>query len=80
VRRVAIRQGTRFMLLDAADERLTVGFHAYEADSRLRWTDGYAELPTNAFARFDNGAEVMLHLGGTAQYPDDRASPARSAA
>jgi fibronectin-binding autotransporter adhesin len=80
VRRVAIRQGTRFMLLDAADERLTVGFHAYEADSRLRWTDGYAELPANAFTRFDQGAEVMLHLGGTARYPDDRADAPRSAA
>jgi antigen 43 len=80
LRRVAVRQGAKFMLLDAVDDRLTVGFHAYEADCRLRWTGGYAELPAEAFARFDKGAEVMLHLGGTAQYPDDRASAARTAA
>jgi hypothetical protein len=34
LRRVAVRQGAKFMLLDADDERLTVGFHAYEADGR----------------------------------------------
>ena len=68
------------MLFDADDDRLTVGFHAYEADCNLRWTDGCAELPAAAFARFDKGAEVMLHLGGATQYPDERASPARAAA
>jgi hypothetical protein len=80
LRRLAVRQGTKFMLLDAADDRLTVGFHAYEADGHLRWTDGCAELPAEAFARFDQGAEVMLHLGGATQYPDEQASPARAAA
>jgi hypothetical protein len=80
LRQVAVRQGGKFMRFDAADERLTTGFHAYEADCHLRWTDGYAELPAAAFARFDKGAEVMLHLGGATQYPDVRASPARTAA
>jgi hypothetical protein len=65
---------------NAADERLTVGFHQYEADGHLRWTDGYAELPAETLAGFDHGAEVMLHLGGATQYPDDRASVARAAA
>jgi hypothetical protein len=80
VRRVTVRHGSKSMLFDAADERLTAGFHAYEADCNLRWTDGYAELPAAAFARFDKGAEVMLHLGGATQYPDDQANPARAAA
>ena len=80
LRRVAVRQGAKFTLFDAADERLTVGFHQYEADGHLRWTDGYAELPAETLAGFDHGAEVMLHLGGATQYPDDRASVARAAA
>jgi hypothetical protein len=80
LRRLAVRQGAKFMLFDAADERLTVGFHAYEADGRLRWTDGHAELPAEAFARFNKGAEVMLYVGGATQYPDDRAGAARTAA
>jgi Hint domain len=80
LRRVAVRQGAKFILLDAADERLTVGFLAYEADCHLRWTDGCAELPAEAFARFDQGAEVMLDLGGATRYPDEQASLARVAA
>jgi hypothetical protein len=80
LRRLAVREGAKFMLFEADDERLTVGFHAYEADCHLRWTDGYAALPIEAFAQFDQGAEVMLYLGGATQYPDDRASAARVAA
>ena len=68
------------MVFDADDERLTAGFHALRGRCDLRWTDGYAELPAEAFAQFDKGAEVMLHLGGATQYPDDRASVARAAA
>ena len=79
LRQVVVREGGKFMLFDADDERLTMGFHDYEADCHLRWTDGYAELSAKAFARFDRGAEVMLHLGGATRYPDDRAS-ARAAA
>ena len=79
LRQRAVRHGTEFILLDADDERLTAGFYADEADGHLRWTDGYAELPAAVFARFDKGAEVMLHLGGATLYPDARAHPARTA-
>jgi hypothetical protein len=65
----------------SADRRTADGgFHEYEADCHLRWTNGHAELPAEAFARFGNGAEVMLYLGEATQYPDNRASVARSAA
>ncbi|WP_158933022.1 Hint domain-containing protein [Acidisphaera sp. S103] len=70
LRQLTVRQGAKFMLLNADDDRLTVGFHAYEADGHLRWTDGRAQLPAAAFARFDQGAEVTLHLGGATQYLD----------
>jgi hypothetical protein len=80
LRQVAIWQDGRMVVFDAADDRLTVGFHDYEPADGLRWTDGCADLPIETFARFDKGAEVMLHLGGATQYPDDRASPARAAA
>jgi antigen 43 len=80
LRQLAVRQGVEFIVLDADDERLTAGFHAYEPSDNLRWTDGYAELPSAAFARFDKGAELTLHLGGATQYPDEQARPARAAA
>lgn len=79
LRQVVVRQGAKFMLIDADDERLTAGFHAYEADCNLRWTDGSAELPIEAFARFEKGAEVRLHLGGATRYPGERQSVAASA-
>ena len=69
LRRVRIRQGAKFMLVDADDERLTAGFHDYEPAENIRWTDGHAELPIQAFARFDAGAEVVVHLGGATRYP-----------
>jgi hypothetical protein len=78
--RVAVRQGAKFMLFDVADERLTAGFHAYEADRHLRWTNGWAELPAEAFARFGQGSELVLHLGATTWYPEEQASQAGAAA
>ena len=80
LRRVAIRQSSKFVVFKADDKRLTAGFHDYEPSDGVCWTDGYAELPAEAFAQFDKGAEVMLHLGGATQYPDNRASVARAAA
>jgi hypothetical protein len=78
--RLTIRQGGKFMLFDADDERLTAGFHEYEPEDRLRWTDGYAELPIEAFARFDEGAEVTVYLGGATRYLDSREAAEQVAA
>jgi hypothetical protein len=80
VRRVTIRQGAKFMLIDADDDRLITGFHGYEPADNLRWTNGHAELPIDAFAQFDKGAKVMVHLGGGTRYPDDRKDAVQAAA
>jgi hypothetical protein len=56
------------MLIDADDERLAAGFHEYEPAANIRWTDGHADLPIQAFARFDSGAEVTVKLGGSTRY------------
>ena len=69
---IAMRQGSRFVALDAADERLAVGFHRYEAAGGLRWTDGSAALPTDAFSGFAGPVEVVLTLAATAHYPDEQ--------
>jgi hypothetical protein len=80
LRRIAVRQGTKFDVVLAKDARLTDGFHEYEAEGNLRWTDGYAALPIEAFTRFKGAMEVVLHLAGATRYPDDGAGPARAAA
>jgi antigen 43 len=72
VRQVTVQLGAKFTLFDADDERLTAGFHDYEPADRLRWTDGHGELPAEGFARFGQGAELVLHLGGTTWYPDHK--------
>jgi hypothetical protein len=80
LRRIAVRQGTRFVVLDAGDGRLADGFHAHEAATNLRWTDGCATLPAEAFARFEGGVEVVLHVAETTLYPNEGAGAARAAA
>jgi hypothetical protein len=74
LRRVAVRQGTKFVVLKADDTRLTDGFHPYEAATDLRWTDGRACLPADAFARFVGEIEVVVHLAATTRYPHDGAA------
>jgi hypothetical protein len=69
IQRVALRQETRFRVMEAADPALAEGFHAFEPDSGLRWTDGDAALPPALFEGFDGPMELVLHLGGTTQYP-----------
>ena len=70
LRRVTLEQYPRSALIEADNERLTTGFHDYEAAEHIRWTNGYAELPIEAFARFPTGLDLTVHLGGTTQYPD----------
>ena len=66
-----VRQGPRFISLQADDGRLVDGFHAYEATAGLRWTDGCAALPQEAFASFVGEIEVVLTLAATIWYPED---------
>jgi hypothetical protein len=80
LRRIAVRQGTKFVVLKADDAKLTDGFHAYESAKDLRWTDGNAALPPETFARFTSSIEVVLHLAETTRYPNDGTGAARVAA
>jgi len=70
VRKIILWDGWRVDLTEAADERLTDGFHGYEPDDGIRWTSGDAALPEDLFAgRQDKLLQLELHLGGTTPYP-----------
>jgi hypothetical protein len=69
VRRIELWQGPKVRVVDADDERLAEGFHPYEADGGIRWTDGDAVLPVDGLA---GDAEVVVLLGGTTRYADWR--------
>jgi len=68
VQRIALRQGTRFRVIEPADALLEDGFHAFEPDNGLRWTDGDAFVPPVLFDGFDGPTELVLHVGCTTQY------------
>jgi hypothetical protein len=70
LRRVTVRQGHRFTLLQARDPALSAGFHAFEPDRNLRWTNGRGSIPAEAFAGFDGPVDVVLDVAATAIYPD----------
>jgi len=71
LRRVVLRKGSRSRIVNVADDRLVEGFHGYEQDGGIRWTDGDAALPIDLFEDFAGGAELVLQLGGTARYIAD---------
>lgn len=73
VRRIVLRDGTRHWTISPDDHRLAQGFHAYEPDQRVRWTNGDAMLPAALFADAGLPLELELHLGCTTQYPADLA-------
>jgi Hint domain len=68
LRRIVVRQGTRSRVIEAGDPLLRDGFHAFEAENNLRWTNGDALLPAEIYASFDARAEVVIQLAGTTHY------------
>jgi hypothetical protein len=65
--RIAVRQSTRFRIIDADDNRLQLGFHPFETGTGVRWTAGDATSPNSLFAGFNGAIELTLHLGSAAQ-------------
>ena len=68
LRRIALHQGMRCRVIEAEDPVLAEGFHGFEPDNGLRWTDGDAAVPAALFDGFDGTMELVLHVGCTTQY------------
>ncbi len=68
VRQVTAWRGAALAMLDASDPSLIDGFHAFEADSGIRWTDGNALLPPALFARLTGDIQIELRVYGTTTY------------
>jgi hypothetical protein len=80
LRCMMVWSGAAFEVLEARDFPPTDGFHDYESDCDLRWTNGDGVLPMTPFAGFSGAMELVLTLGATTRYPDDgRASGQRAA-
>jgi hypothetical protein len=73
LRRLVLRDGTRLRVIRVDDDRLSEGFHAYEADNHVRWSNGDALLPAGLFVDAALPLELELHLGCGTRYPADAA-------
>ncbi len=68
LRQLVLRHGKQFRVIEAEDRRLAAGFHAFEPQGGLRWTNGDAELPMAMFRGFGGAMELVLHVGCTSTY------------
>ena len=77
---IVLRQGSWFRSIDVSDPVLNEGFHGFEPDNGLRWTDGDAGLPASLFDDLEGSKELVLHVGATTSYRLVVEAPARVAA
>ena len=74
LRRIIVSQGKRIRTIEADDDSLTEGFHAFEAAAQLRWTKGDAIVPGSAFALCLGGPlEIAICIAGGTTYVDEGA-------
>jgi len=71
LRQIMVTRGAQIRVVEAQDALLTDGFHGYEADNDIRWTNGDAGVPAGLFEGFEGPLEIALRLGGRTSYPDD---------
>ena len=77
---IVLRQGSWFRAVDVANPVLSEGFHGFEPDNGLRWTNGDAALPASLFEGLEGSKELVLHVGATTSYPLLVAATSRAAA
>ncbi|HEY6434002.1 MAG TPA: Hint domain-containing protein [Acetobacteraceae bacterium] len=69
VRRAMLWRGASVRIIEASDPALGDGFHPFEAQNGLRWTNGDGQLPAAMFAGIDGPGLLELHIGSTTRYP-----------
>ena len=73
VRRIMVAQARWQRAIEAQAPSLTDGYHTYELEGRIRWTNGDAALPGELFVGMNGPGMLMLKLGAATQYLDDGA-------
>lgn len=70
LRRIEMQRGDASVTLDPRDPQLTEGFHAYEPEAGIRWTNGRATLPPAPIPTGRGPLKLILTLGGATRYLD----------
>jgi hypothetical protein len=68
IERLPLRKGARAVTMEAEDQRLCDGFHTFEPELALRWTNGWAEVPNALFDGFDGPVVLEIRVAATARY------------
>jgi hypothetical protein len=68
LQQIVLIRGGRMRSVGADSTLLTQGFHDYEPDDGIRWTNGDAALPASLFDDATGPTELALRLGGTTSY------------
>jgi hypothetical protein len=71
VRRIVLLQPRLQRAIDANAAALDDGYHAFEPENDIRWTDGDAAVPAELFTGIDGPGMLMLQIAGATQYLDD---------
>ena len=73
LRSITLLAGPRRYLVEASDACLRDGFHGYEPDEGIRWTNGNALLPADLFGDCSTPIDVELLISGATRYLDEGA-------
>jgi hypothetical protein len=71
VRCIIMAQPTRQRAIEAGDARLSNGFHQYEKDNGIRWTNGDGAIPTELFSGVSGGCVLIVDVACATRYVDD---------
>jgi hypothetical protein len=71
IRLLVVAQARRQRTIDAASASLIDGYHRFEAENGIRWTDGDATVPAALLLGIGGPCMLALHLGAATQYIDD---------
>jgi Hint domain len=68
IRRLLVWQGATLVMIEAGDDRLSSGFHAFEPDLALRWTEGSAEIQAEFLEAVTGAFELEVLTAGATHY------------
>ena len=78
LRQIMVTQGKRIRTIEADNASLTIGFHDFEVENGIRWTNGDATVPFALFDGFTGPMEITTRLAGITSYLDEGSSPSYS--
>jgi len=73
LRRIVVSRRARVRTIEATDPSLTEGFHQFEPNNEIRWTDGNAAVPADLLRGIAGPLVITLLLGGSTTYVEDGA-------